>query len=196
MNATDSIREEVRETYSAIAERPEDDAPFPTGRSLAEKLGYPAALLDTLPVTAVDAFCGVSNVSLFAAIPDGSTVLDLGCGAGLDTLIAARRTGDTGKVYATDFSQAMLDRAHKAVAQARAANVELLMADAEQLPLADRSIDVAIVNGIFNLNPARERILLELARVMRPGGEVFAAELILTERLTEAERTDKTNWFS
>jgi arsenite methyltransferase len=196
MNSAESIREGVRQAFSAIAEHPREDPPFPTGRALAEDLGYPPDLLDTLPVTSVEAFCGVSNVSVFAQIPKGATVLDLGAGAGLGTLIAARRTGEKGKVIVIDFSAAMLDRACCAFAEARAANIETHLAAAENLPLGNESIDIAIVNGIFNLNPYRERIFSELARVMRPGGAVFAAELVLTAPLTPAERENSTNWFS
>ena len=169
MNTAASLREGVRQAYSQIASHPDEEPIFPTGRALAEDLGYPAPLLDALPSISVEAFCGVSNVSLFAEIPEGSTVLDLGSGAGLDTLVAARRTGKGGKVIAVDFSQAMVERARQAITEAKATNVDLYLADAERLPLADRSIDVAIVNGIFNLNPWRGEVFAELARVVRPG---------------------------
>src|SRR5262249_33083620 len=154
---------------SAIAEHPQENPPFPTGRALAEGLGYPSVLLDTLPAIAVEAFCGVSRTSLFADIPVGSAVLDLGCAAGLDTLIAARRAGPKGKVIGVDFSEAMLERAHRAVQEAGVTNVEICRADAENLPVENGRMDVALVNGLFNLNPARERIFCELARVVRPG---------------------------
>lgn len=196
MNTPDAIREGVKQAYSTIAEDPRKEPPFPTGRALAEDLGYPSDWLDTLPTASVEAFCGVSNVSVFAEIPQGATVLDLGCGAGLDTLIAARRTGEKGKVFAIDFSEAMLTRAHCALAEAQAANVELRLADAERLPLEDASIEVALVNGIFNLNPCRERIFSELARVLKPGGTVYAAELVLSAPLPEAETASATDWFS
>lgn len=190
------VRSEVEAAFAAIAQRPDDKAPFPVGRNLAEDLGYPPSLLDMLPVACVEAFCGVSNVSLFAEIPLGSTVLDLGCGAGLDTLIAAKRTGDSGRVLAVDYSKAMLDRAAGSIAESLASNVELILSDAESLPLADKSVDVAIVNGIFNLNPDRGAMLIELARVVRKGGALFAAELVLTAELSPAERASKSNWFS
>jgi arsenite methyltransferase len=96
---------------------PQEKNPFPVGRAFAEKLGYPAELLDRLPAVAPDAFAGVSNVSIFAEIPSGASILDLGCGAGLDALIAARRVGLSGKVIAVDFSTAMLDMARQAVAE-------------------------------------------------------------------------------
>mgnify|MGYP001581259316 FL=1 len=190
------LREGVRNAYSSAAKTPQEEHAFPVGRSFAESLGYPRDLLEALPVTCTEAFAGVSNVAVFAAIPAGAFVLDLGCGAGLDSLIAARRVGPNGKVVGVDFSEAMLDRARRAAAEAGVTNVEFRRADAETLPLPDRSVDVAIVNGIFNLNPARDAIFGELARVVRPDGEVFVAELILIEPLPEDERASLTNWFA
>ena len=190
------LRGGVRDAYSAAAKTPQDEHAFQVGRAFAESLGYPHDLLETLPAVCVEAFAGVSNVAVFAAIPPGAMVLDLGCGAGLDSLIAARRVGPNGKVVGVDFSETMLDRARRAAAEAGASNVEFRLADAEALPLQDRSADAAIVNGIFNLNPNRDAIFGELARVVRPDGEVFVAELILIEPLPEDERASLTNWFA
>lgn len=166
------------------------------GRGFAESLGYPADLLDHLPAIASEAFAGVSNVSVSAEIPPGATVLDLGCGAGLDALIAARRVGPAGKVIAVDFSRAMLSRARQATVEAGVRNLELREADAEWLPIADQEIDVVMVNGIFNLNPSRDAIFRELARVLRRGGRVFAAELILSSPLPPEARASETNGFA
>jgi arsenite methyltransferase len=198
MTATDgaNLRDKVRIAYSAAAEKPQEKHAFPVGRGFAESLGYPADLLDHLPAIASEAFAGVSNVSVSAEIPAGATILDLGCGAGLDALIAARRVGPAGKVIAVDFSRAMLSRARQAAAEAGVRNLELREADAEQLPIADKEIDVAMVNGIFNLNPSRDAIFRELARVVRRGGTVFAAELILSSPLPPEAQASETNWFA
>jgi arsenite methyltransferase len=190
------IRYRVREAYSAAANRPEDKHPFPVGRAFAESIGYPAALLDSVPSVCVEGFAGVSNVSLFAEIPQGAVVLDLGCGAGLDSLVAAGRTGLSGKVIGVDFSTAMLDRARQASAEARVENACFEQADAEHLPLATASVDVAVINGIFNLNPARESIFRELARVLRPGGAAYAAELILGSPLPANVKRNESDWFA
>jgi ubiquinone/menaquinone biosynthesis C-methylase UbiE len=186
----------VRGAYSSAAEQPQEKHAFPVGRQFAESIGYPADLLASLPSVACDAFAGVSNVSLFAELPVGATVLDLGCGSGTDTLIAERRVGTGGKVIGVDFSAAMLARARQAVAESGVVNVELRESDAERLPIRDREIDIAIVNGIFNLNPAREAIFCELARVVRPAGAVYAAELILSQPLPPEARANESDWFA
>jgi arsenite methyltransferase len=193
---SEDIRSKVRDAYSAAAAAPEARHPFPVGRAFAESLGYPAELLDRLPAASVDAFAGVSNISMTAAIEPGATVLDLGCGAGLDALIAGERTGPEGRVVALDFSETMLGRAQAGAAQLHQENLIFCRADAERLPLADDSVDLALVNGIFNLNPARDAIFQELGRVVRPGGRVYAAELILSRPLAPAEQQSEANWFA
>ncbi len=194
--ASPDLRGKVRAAYSRAAESPGEKHSFPVGRAFAESLGYPADLLDELPNAAAEAFAGVSNVSVFAEIPQGATVLDLGCGAGLDSLISARRVGRGGTVVAVDFSQQMLSRARQAAAQAGARNIVFQEAAAERLPIADGQIDVAIVNGIFNLNPDRAAIFRELGRVVRPGGEVYAAELILSQAPPDDLKAGDSNWFA
>lgn len=185
MHDQDRVRESVKQAYSQIAENPTEASLFPAGRALAEGVGYPPELLDALPAASVNAFCGLSDVSLFAELSAGMSVLDVGCGAGLDTLIAARRIGEKGKVFAVDFSETMLERARVATLTAHISNVEFLRADAENLPIEDASMDAALVNGIFNLNPHRDQIFSELARVLKPHGTLFAAEIVLAGPLPE-----------
>jgi arsenite methyltransferase len=189
------LRSAVQKAYSAAAEKPSEKHAFPVGRVLAERLGYPAEMLETLPSISVEAFVGVSNVAAFAAIPVGATVLDLGCGAGLDSLIAARRAGADGRVIGIDFSDLMLARAREA-ATVFGVDVTFSRADAEQLPLESAAVDVALVNGIFNLNPARAHIFRELARVVRPGGYVYSAELILREAVSKPGHFTEAEWFA
>lgn len=190
-----SRRAAVREAYSAAAVDPAGEHPFDVGRELALGVGYPPGLLDRLPADAVARFAGVGAVSVEAELAPGQRVLDLGCGAGLDSLVAAGRVRPGGLVIGIDFSGEMLARGARAREEAEAPEVALCRAAAEELPLADGSLDAVLVNGIFNLNPARSRIFTELARTVRPGGHVHAAELILRDSLPEAERTD-ANWFA
>lgn len=192
----DLLRARVNGAYSAAASRPEQKHPFPIGRELAENLGYPSEVLDDLPRSSVEAFAGVSNVSLFADLPVGAAVLDLGCGAGMDSIIAARRVGPAGRVIGIDFSESMLVRARAAKEVVNLPNLQFQQGDAECLPLADESIDVALVNGIFNLNPKRNEIFSELARVLRPHGRAYVAELILAGPPPEGNHASESNWFA
>lgn len=195
--SAEQLRAGVHHAYTSVADQPAEEHPFAVGRAFAEKLGYPVEILNQLPALSVEAFTGVSNVAIFADIPAGARVLDLGCGAGLDGLIAAQRVGPHGSVIGLDFSEAMLARARHSAAEAQLANVEFRSGDAEQIPLEAASIDIALVNGIFNLNPARTAIFQELARVVRPGGQVYAAEMILKESLpTEAAQANLADWFA
>ncbi len=196
MSTSERIRERVRAAYSAAAADPEAKHPFPVGRSFAESLGYPAQVLGALPAAAVDSFAGVSNVAILAEIHEGEVVLDLGCGAGLDSLIAAHRVGRSGKVIGIDFSEPMLSRARTAALELGVQNVSFYNTSAERLPFRDGCVDVALVNGIFNLNPQRQAISQELARVIRLGGRVYAAELVLKEPLPSGTRLTEDDWFA
>jgi arsenite methyltransferase len=191
-----TLRDKVRAAYSAVAEQPEAPHPFPVGREFARSLGYPSDWLTQIPDASLEAFTGVSNVPCFAEIPSSGTVLDVGCGAGLDSLLLARRVSNSGRVIGVDFSWAMLERAHCAATAIGAQNVLFCQADAERLPLGDGLIDVAVVNGIFNLNPARGAIIAELARCIRPGGRLYGAELILRMPLPPEAKASEANWFA
>ena len=191
--AADALRGAVEQAYSDIAMRPGDEHPFMVGRGLAEAAGYPRDALDRMPGLAVEAFAGVSCLPCFAEIEPGAHLLDLGSGSGLDSLLLAA-TGCS--VVGVDFSAPMLERARAAAHQAATANIEFRHGDAESIPAHDDEFDAAVANGIFNLNPARDRILAELARVVRPGGRVYVAELILKAPLPETERAKEPNWFA
>jgi len=191
-----NLRESVRMAYSAAANDPGAKHPFPVGSAFARDLGYPQELLSRIPNDSVEAFAGVSNVPIQAPLREGLAVLDLGCGAGLDSLVAAERVGPTGRVVGIDFSASMLDRAKRSAKRCGHPHVAFVRASAEQIPLLDSSIDVALVNGIFNLNPFREDIFGELGRVVRPGGHVYGAELILQSPLPESLQAGSANWFS
>jgi len=192
----DELRREVSEAYGRAASRPWGRHCFPVGRAFALNVGYPPSLLSAIPRAAVRSFAGVSNVSVFAEIPEGSRVLDLGCGAGLDVIVASRRTGPRGQVTAVDFSARMARAARMAVARAGCSNVTVVEGAAEEIPLPDGSVDVALANGIFNLNPHRERIFSELFRVLAPGGSAWVAELVLVRPMQETGPCSMRDWFA
>jgi len=194
--AATELRQRVCEAYSTVALAPGREQRFPVGRAFAEDLGYPPDLLSNLPTICTEAFTGVSNVSLFAEIPAGARVLDLGCGAGLDSSIAAQRVGKSGAVIGVDFSFPMLARAQACQRQTCREGIVFCQAAGEHLPLADHSIDIALVNGIFNLNPARSAIFRELGRVVSRSGAVYAAELVLHEPLPSGQPHSETDWFA
>ncbi len=187
------LRARVRLSYGAVAEDPAADHPFRVGRPVALEAGYPAEWLDSVPSHSVDAFAGVSCVPCFAEIPLGARILDLGCGAGLDAILVAKGAGS---VVGVDFSPEMLSSARQSAALVKASNVEFLEGDAEAVPVETASVDVTLVNGIFNLNPARGDIFKELARVSRPGGVVFAAELVLKGPPPSEVKLSDADWFS
>ncbi len=191
------IRNGVRTAYSSAADDPGNKHRFPVGRWFAESIGYSKELLDNIPEAAIESFAGVSNVPVFAEIPEGATVLDIGCGAGLDCLISAQKTGPKGKVIGVDFSNSMLKRAELASEEAGYDNIEFHCTDAEYLPVDNASMDIVLANGIFNLNPKREMIFSEISRVLRPEGSVYSAELIMTEKPQDEKLVcDFNDWFS
>jgi arsenite methyltransferase len=187
------LREKVRDTYTKVAHDPRADHPFRVGRGVAEQAGYTQETLARIPAASVDAFAGISCLPCFAEIPAGARVLDLGCGAGLDSLLIA---AGAGSVLGIDFSTAMLAVARASAQTMGLTHVEFLEGDAESIPANADSIDVALVNGIFNLNPARTSIFNELARVTRRGGVVFAAELVLRGPLPSDVHSSESDWFA
>jgi ubiquinone/menaquinone biosynthesis C-methylase UbiE len=164
-------KEIVRAAYAAV------DA---SSERVARKL-YSAEQLAQLPQSAIEGALGVGNHLRHGEIAAGETLLDLGCGAGIDTVLAAHRTGRTGRVLALDFLPEMLERTRASAAETGLTNVELLEGDIEAIPLADASVDHVISNGVINLAPRKARVLAECARVLRPGGKLTLADLTVAE---------------
>ena len=165
------IKQIVRSAYAAVEGSSE---------IVAQKLYSPEELA-RLPQSAIEAALGVGNHLRHAKINAGETLLDLGCGAGIDTILAAQRTGPTGHVIALDFLPEMLQQTRTAAAEAGLANIAPLEGDIEAIPLADGSVDHVISNGVINLAPRKARVLAECARVLRPGGKLTVADLTVAE---------------
>ncbi|HXG77348.1 MAG TPA: methyltransferase domain-containing protein [Gaiellaceae bacterium] len=167
----EDVRALVREAYRAV------DG---TTRAVAERLYSPEELA-LVPEEAIERALGVGNHLRHARIRPGDTVLDLGCGAGIDAILAAHRTGPRGRVLALDFLPEMLERTAAAAAEAGLGNVETVEGEMEAIPLPDASVDHVISNGVLNLSPRKARALAELARVLRPGGELCVADVTVED---------------
>lgn len=175
------IRRAVVETYGQVALHPSDPHPFPVGYAFAESLGYLPAVLDTLPSSTVNSFTGISYPLRYADLQPGETVLDLGCGAGMDTILMARQVGPEGCVHSLDLSVDMLELARKNITLAGLENVTFHHAPAEEIPLGKNTVDVVIINGILNLCPDKEAVIKEIYRVLRPGGRLLVSEIVLLD---------------
>ncbi|MCC6178471.1 MAG: methyltransferase domain-containing protein [Chloroflexi bacterium] len=190
-----ALRAAVRDRYAAVALEPEARYSFQVGRDFALALGYPFDLLSRLPASAIDAFTGVGTPVLQAEIQVGERVLDLGCGAGLDLAIAAEAAGPGGRVLGIDIAPPMARRARETVGALRLTSAWAIVAAAEALPLADDWADVVVANGILNLAPRKAAILVEAARILKPGGRFVLAETTLRHPISPNEVRTLDDWF-
>ena len=188
------LRDEIRKTYTDVSTDQGKDYIFPTGCAWAQELGYPEPELSRVPDAAVESFAGVANHWLLGRVPSGSVVLDLGCGAGTDLLIAAQMTGPAGRVIGVDMTPAMLDRARAGAEALGLANVELHESLIERLPLEDASVDVVISNGVIDLVPDKDAVLDEIDRVLRPGGRLQVADVVIHHEVSEDARKRIDLW--
>jgi arsenite methyltransferase len=190
-----SLRSEVQTMYSRVATSPGGEFHFHRGPHYAvTKLGYDAGDLAALPLSVTSSFAGVGNPHAVDRIPAGATVIDIGCGAGTDLLLAARRVGTNGRAIGIDMTEAMRDRAMHGASQCGLDHVDVCSGDATRLPVDDRSVDVVISNGVINLVPEKERAIAEIARVLRPGGRVQIADIIIGEVLPDSALRDIDLW--
>lgn len=179
------LKAEIKKTYASVSQNPEKDFIFPTGRAWAQDLGYPPELA-RVPDTAVGSFAGVANPFSLGRLEPGEHVLDVGCGAGTDTLVAAMMVAPTGSVTGIDMTPEMLARARASAEQLGVGNVTLVESEAEQLPFPNETFDVVISNGVIDLIPDKEAVFSELYRVLRPGGRIQLADVTI-QRPVSAE---------
>jgi arsenite methyltransferase len=195
MNPTsDEIQATVKERFAAVAASPGKEKKFPVGPASAKKLGYDPKEIDTLPASVTESFCGVGNPLDLGELQPGQTVLDLGSGAGMDSLIAARRVGPTGKVVGVDLCPEMVEKARRNALLLGLHNVEFLEAGIEKVPLPDASVDLVISNGVLNLCPDKPAVLKEAFRVLRPGGRLQMADILLHDDVTPEQVACLGEW--
>ena len=191
----EEIKQAVKEKYSEVASNPHGRFNFPVGREFAESVGYSRELLDKLPASMWESFTGAGNPQPYIDIKPGETILDLGCGAGLDLYLYALATDAGGKVYGLDVSDEMIAKAKRNMEALNVQNVKFLRAAGDNIPLPDGSVDLVAANGIYNLSPDKRAVMREAARVLRPGGRTIFAEIVLKARLPEEIRKNIDDWF-
>jgi arsenite methyltransferase len=187
------LKSEIRKTYASVSQEPDKDFIFPTGRVWAEDLDYPEELA-RVPDTAVESFAGVANPFSLSRLAPGEDVLDIGCGAGTDTLVAAQMVAPAGQVTGIDMTPEMLSRARAAAAEMGATNVDFVEGDVEQLPFPGKSVDVVISNGVIDLIPDKDAVFSEIFRVLRSGGRLQIADVTIQRPVSEEGRRDIDLW--
>jgi arsenite methyltransferase len=191
---TRDLEERVKQMYRDVAVHPEQEFHFETGRALAERLGYSSEALDAIPAAAIDSYAGVGYFLDLAAIQPGETVLDLGSGSGMDSLLAARHTGTCGHVIGVDMTDEQLEKATRLAAAAGIGNVEFRRGYIEDVPVDDASVDVVISNGVINLSPSKAAVFQEVARVLRPVGRLALADIVTEDQLPDDVTCDASLW--
>jgi SAM-dependent methyltransferase len=190
----DVLREEIRKTYTDVSTDQNQAFIFPTGRAWAQELGYPELELARVPDATVESFAGVANHWRLGRIEPASVVLDLGCGAGTDLMIAAQMTGPQGRVVGVDMTPAMLEQARASAREMGFEHVELHESLIESLPLDAASVDVVISNGVIDLVPDKDAVFDEIDRVLRPGGRLQVADVVIHEEVSADARKRIDLW--
>jgi arsenite methyltransferase len=189
----DLLKSEIKKTYASVSDEPEREFIFPTGRAWVEDLGYPAEVAN-VPDSAVESFAGVANPWQLGRLDSGERVLDLGSGAGTDSLVAAQMVGEEGSVTGIDMTPQMLAKARNAAAAMGVGNVTFVEGEAERLPFADASFDVVVSNGVIDLVPDKDALFAELYRVLAPGGRMQMADVTIQNPVSEEGRRKIDLW--
>ena len=189
------LKDEILRMYQEVADNPTAEFHFFHGREAAELFDYPAEWLDRAPAGAVSSFAGVGNPHQRSALQPGETVLDLGSGAGLDSIIASWQVGATGSVIGVDLNPTMCIRA-QAHAAATGASFECREGRMEDIPVPDASVDVILSNGVINLSFRKRRVIEEMFRVLRPGGRISITDIVSARQLSQSIVNDPKLWAS
>ena len=190
----EQIKAEIKQRFVTLALAPQEERKFPVGPASAKRLGYDPREIDALPLPVTESFAGVGNPLALGELRSGQTVLDLGCGAGLDSILAARRVGPTGKVIGIDFAAEMVAKARQNAAAVAVTNAAFQQGEVDALPVKDGTVDVVISNGVLNLCLDKPAVLAEAFRVLRPGGRIQMADILLDDAVTPEEVARKGAW--
>ena len=185
----------IRDKYAQVADNPKELFTYPTGRAGIEGQGYDPELVGALPEAVVSSYCGVGNPFSLGPINKGDAVLDIGCGAGVDTIIAAMKAGPTGKSVGIDIVPEMLQRAESNLGLTDLHNVTFRQTSGEDLPFADAAFDAVISNGVINLIPDKAALLKEVMRVLKPGGRLMLADQVALGPVQKDMKARLANWF-
>ena len=188
------LRGEIQKTYTDVSAEQDRDFIFPTGRAWAEELGYPQPELSRVPDGSVESFAGVANHFILGRLERGQTVVDLGCGAGTDLLVAAQMVGPTGRAIGIDMTPAMLDRARASAAAMGLDTVELHESLIEALPVETAAADVVISNGVIDLVVDKDAVFDEIDRILKPGGRLQIADVVIHKEVSEDARKRIDLW--
>ncbi len=189
------LRTEIESIYRRVATEPAGDFHFHRGPAYAaEMLGYDAAALARLPADSTASFAGVANPHRIASMPRGATVVDVGCGAGMDLLLAAQAVGPEGRAIGVDITEPMAERARAGATSLSLAKVEVRIGDAMSLPVESESVNIAISNGVLNLTPDNEQAFGEVFRVLKPGGQFLYGDIVVATELSESIRRNIDLW--
>jgi arsenite methyltransferase len=194
-NLEAALKEEILRMYQEVAERPEAEFHFFHGREAARMFGYDPEWLDRAPATAVASFAGVGNPHLRSELRPGETVLDLGSGAGLDSIIAGWQVGPEGRVVGVDLNAAMCLKA-EANAAATGVAMECRQGRMEEIPLEDATVDAILSNGVINLSFRKRRVAREMYRVLKPGGRISITDIVSAKQLSQSIVNDPKLWAS
>lgn len=190
----EALRRYVSEKYTEVANEPEKGFHFHSGRPLAAMLGYDLDEVDRLPPSTVESFAGTGNPFSLGRLQPGEAVLDVGCGAGFDTLQAAIQVGPSGRVTAVDMTDAMLTKTSAGAAALGLTNIDVRHGFAEELPAQDATIDVVISNGVVNLCPDKTAVMREVHRVLKPGGRFQIADIVVHKEVPQNAKDDIDLW--
>lgn len=191
----EQVKSQIHGKYRKVSTDPGGLFAYPTGRAGLETLGYPPSFINTLPDEISRFYCGVGNPFSMENIKEGETVLDLGCGAGIDAVFAAKAVGSTGKVFGIDLVPEMLDHARKNVKMLGIDNISFMEGSAETLDFPDDRFDAVISNGVINLIPDKKSVLAEVFRVLKANGRFTIADQVLVGSIEKDLKARIRSWF-